>query len=117
MSSNIRIYRICDNCGNEFIARTTVTKTCSDRCAKWLYKARKRGEQIERSNKETVQTMSAKIVEVQHRDYLSIQDACKLLGVSRWTVSRAIKDKRLKAVSLGKRIVIKRTEIDRLFSL
>ncbi len=117
MSSNIRISRICDYCGNEFIARTTVTKTCGDRCASRLYKARKRGEQIERSNKETVQTISTKIIEVQNRDFLSIQDTCKLLGVSRWTVSRAIQDKRLKAVNLGKRIVIKRTDIDHLFSI
>jgi excisionase family DNA binding protein len=117
MSSNIRISRICDYCGNEFVARTTVTKTCGHRCASALHKARKRGEQIERSNKETVQTISSKIIEVQNRDYLSIQDTCNLLGVSRWTVSRAIKDKRLKAVNLGKRIVIKRTEIDHLFSI
>jgi len=65
---------------------------------------------------EMTQAVSIPIARLQTKDFLSIDDACKLLGVSRWTVSRAIKEKRLKAVNLGKRIVIKRTEIDRLFS-
>ncbi len=62
------------------------------------------------------QSVSIPIARLQAKDFLSIDDVCKLLGVSRWTVSRAIKEKRLKAVNLGKRIVIKRTEIDRMFS-
>jgi excisionase family DNA binding protein len=80
------------------------------------YKARTRDTKIKISNKEMTQTVSIPITKIQAKDFLSIDDACKLLGVSRWTLSRAIKDKRLKAVYLGKRIVIKRTEIDRLFS-
>ncbi len=79
------------------------------------YKARTRGKQIERSNAETVETLSVPILKVQTKDFLSIEETAKLLGLSRWTLSRAIKEKRLKAVRFGKRIVIKRTEIDRLF--
>jgi excisionase family DNA binding protein len=80
------------------------------------YKARTRGTKIKISNIEMTQAVSIPIARLQAKDFLSIEDTCKLLGVSRWTVSRAIKEKRLKAVNLGKRIVIKRTEIDRLFS-
>jgi len=80
------------------------------------YKARTRNTKIKISNKEIKQAVSIPIAKIQAKDFLSIDDACKLLGVSRWTVSRAIKEKRLKAVNFGKRIVIKRTEIDRLFS-
>ena len=40
MSSNIAIQRICQHCGKEFTARTTVTQYCSDDCAKRAYKAR-----------------------------------------------------------------------------
>ena len=50
MSSNIRVQRICQFCGKEFTARTTVTKYCSDVCAKRAYKARKRTEKVEISN-------------------------------------------------------------------
>lgn len=116
MSSNIKIQRICDYCGNEFTARTTVTKYCQQRCASMAYKARTRNKKIKVSNTEMTKGVSITIAKIQARDFLSIDDTCKLLGVSRWTVSRAIKEKRLRAVNLGKRIVIKRTEIDRLFS-
>jgi excisionase family DNA binding protein len=116
MSSNLKITRICQLCGNEFTAKTTVTKYCGHRCASRAYKARQRGESIERSHKETAEIISAPIIELQAKDFLSISDASELLGVSRWTLSRAINDGRLNAVRFGKRIVIKRTEIDRMFS-
>jgi excisionase family DNA binding protein len=116
MSSNIEITRICQFCSNSFTAKTTVTKYCSHRCASRAYKARQRGEDIVKSNQETEATISAPIVELQAKDFLSVSDASTLLGVSRWTLSRAINDGRLNIVRFGKRIVIKRTEIDRLFS-
>lgn len=116
MSSNIQIQRICELCKNEFTARTTVTKYCSHSCASMAYKERTRNTKIKVSNIEMTHTISIPIAKLQAKDFLSIDDACKLLGVSRWTISRAIKEKRLKAASLGRRIVIKRTEIDRLFS-
>uniref|UniRef100_UPI0028B10B01 hypothetical protein n=1 Tax=Sphingobacterium multivorum TaxID=28454 RepID=UPI0028B10B01 len=40
MSSNIKIKKICQQCGQEFIARTTVTKYCGDNCAKKAYKVK-----------------------------------------------------------------------------
>lgn len=116
MSSNIEIIRICQFCNNKFTARTTVTKYCSHRCASRSYKARQRGNDIAKSNQETAEIISAPIIELQAKDFLSVSDASELLGVSRWTLSRAINDGRLNAVRFGKRIVIRRTEIDRLFS-
>jgi len=53
MSSNIEIERICQHCDKDFIAKTTVTKYCSDDCAKRAYKARKRAEKTEISIAET----------------------------------------------------------------
>ena len=47
MSSNIRVPKICQHCGTEFIAKTTVTKFCTDNCAKRAYKVRKRNEKID----------------------------------------------------------------------
>ena len=52
---------------------------------------------------------------IQAKDFLKIEEVCGLLGISRSTVSRAIKENRLKAIRFGKRIIIKRAEIDRLF--
>lgn len=47
---------------------------------------------------------------------MNIFEAAKLLGVSRWTLARAIKDERLPVARLGRRVVIKRADIDKLFS-
>jgi len=116
MSSNIQVTRICQFCRGEFTARTTVTKYCSHRCASMAYKARHRGTKVETSNAETVQTLSAPVIELQTKDFLTVAEVCRLLNVSRWTLARAIKDERLKAVRLGKRIVIKRSDVDRLFN-
>jgi excisionase family DNA binding protein len=87
---------------NEFTARTTVTKYCSHPCASRAYKARARQSKIIQSNTETVQTLSAPVIELQTKDFLTVVEACRLLNVSRWTLARAIKDERLKAVRLGK---------------
>ena len=53
MSSNIKVQRICQHCGKEFTARTTITLYCSHRCNSAAYKAKQRAERVEQSNKET----------------------------------------------------------------
>ena len=52
MSSNIRLQKTCQHCGNRFTAKTTVTQFCSDTCAKRAYKQRKRDAKIEVAIKE-----------------------------------------------------------------
>ncbi len=80
------------------------------------YKLRARNGKIALSNKETADIVSVPIARIQAKEFLSVSDAAKLLGVSRWTVGRAIKQSRLKVVKLGKRVVIKRSEIERMFA-
>jgi len=53
MSSNIKVQRICNNCGNEFTAKTTTTLYCSRSCYSAAYKAKQRAVKIEQSDKET----------------------------------------------------------------
>ncbi|WP_431218056.1 hypothetical protein ACQ86N_02235 [Puia sp. P3] len=50
MSSNIRLKRVCEHCGKVFTAKTTVTKFCSDECAKKNYKLRQKATAIAESN-------------------------------------------------------------------
>ena len=45
MSSNIRITRICEHCGQEFTAKTVKTRYCSHACNRKGYK------KVERDNK------------------------------------------------------------------
>ena len=116
MSSNIRILRICEQCGKEFEARTTVTKTCSDPCAKRAYKARKKAEKISASNEQTRRVIEQPIEAIRQKDGLNISDASKLLGVSRWTIWRSIKAGNLNAGKIGRRTVIRRADLDKLFN-
>jgi len=42
----MRILKICEYCKNEFIAKKTNSKTCSDVCAKRLYKLNQSNSKI-----------------------------------------------------------------------
>jgi hypothetical protein len=50
----MRIIKICAYCKQEFITRKTTTETCSDPCAKRLYKLRLREQGISRAKLETM---------------------------------------------------------------
>lgn len=114
MSSNIEVQRICQHCGCEFTARTTVTRYCGDTCAKRAYKARIRAAKVDTSNRETQRIKSQPIQELKVKPYLSIAETCKLIGISRRTVYRMIERGDLKAGKAMKRTIIRRSDLDQL---
>jgi len=116
MASNIRINRICQFCNEEFIAKTTVTKYCGDPCAKRAYKARKRDEKISSSEDETKRTIQQPIIEIQAKEFLTIAETSKILNISRTTIWRLIKSERLNAAKVGSRIIIRKSDVNQLFS-
>lgn len=106
-------------CGKEFTARTTVTKYCGDVCAKKAYKARIKAFKIEDSNTDTFQIKhlpNEKIKEIGSKDYLTIEESCLVLSVSRWTLWRMIKNGRIPSLKIGRLIRIKRSDIDEFFN-
>ncbi|NVJ64632.1 MAG: helix-turn-helix domain-containing protein [Flavobacteriaceae bacterium] len=115
MSSNIRIKKVCQHCGIEFVAKTTVTQFCGDNCAKRAYKARKRKEKINAVPSKDIQSVDFRISNFSDKEFLSIKETCELLGASRMTVHRQIKKGFIPAVKLGSRVIIKRSEINKLF--
>ena len=115
MSSNIEIPKICLNCGKSFIAKTTVTKFCDQKCAAKNYKKRKREEKVDEVSPLAVQKIEYNQELLKHKDFLSIEETCKLLGASRMTIYRQIKSGNIRAAKIGRRTIIKRTEIDKLF--
>lgn len=115
MSSEIRVQRICEHCAEAFEAKTTVTRFCSDYCAKRAYKLRKRKERLEASEQETRQMIRRPVAEIQARDFLSVEDVCDLFGVSRSTVWRLCKAKRVQSAKVGRKRFILRASIDQLF--
>lgn len=116
MSSNIQLQRICEHCGKEFTARTTVTRFCGDNCAKAAYKARQRATKIKKSNEQTIQIKSKPIEDIKAKEFLSVRDAAKLIGCSRQTVYTLINTGRINGVNIKiKKTIIPRLEIDKLF--
>ena len=116
MSSNIRVNRICQYCGKEFEARTTVTKTCSDQCAKKLYKQRQKEGKIQRSIAETMSVRTKPLEELKTKEFLTVKDLSRLLSCSVRTAYNLISNGNIKAVNLAQRkTLIKRSEIDKLF--
>ena len=95
MSSNISVLKICELCKNEFIARTTVTKCCSDNCAKRLYKLKLKITKVEHVElkKEIKQTPKAVITEdqikvINNNQYLTLREAAFMLNISPLTIPR-----------------------------
>jgi excisionase family DNA binding protein len=116
MSSNIKVQRICQYCGNEFTARTTVTQYCSNTCSKRAYKVRLRTSKVEQSNKETKRIKNQPIEELKAREFLTVTQVSKLIGCSRQNVYNLINTGKLKATNiLLKKTIVKRSDLDKLF--
>ena len=116
MSSKIEVQRICQHCGKEFTARTTVTQYCGDNCAKRAYKVRVRAVKIDQSNKETQRIKNQPIEELKAKEFLTVREVSSLLNCSIRSAYHYIESGKIRAVNLGQRATrVKRSEIDRLF--
>ena len=116
MSSKIEVQRICEHCGNEFSARTTVTRFCSHRCARAAHKQRARAGKIEESNKQTQQIKTQPFEELKAKEFLTVREVARLLNCSVRSAYYYTESGTIKAVNLGQRITrVKRSEIDKLF--
>lgn len=120
MSSNIEIKKNCEYCGNEFIARTTVTRYCGDTCSKKAYKSRKRAEKINITI-DKVQSYNhskpQKKVDINSKYFLTVKEVATLLSCSIRSVYYYIENGNIQATNLGTRLTrIKRSNIDNLFT-
>ena len=116
MSSDIRINRVCEYCGNEYIAKTTVSKTCSPHCAKMNYKAKQRSVKVEQSNIETQRIKNKPIEDLKAKEFLTVRDVATLLNCSVRSVYYYIESGNLKAVNLSQRITrVRRADLDKVF--
>lgn len=116
MSTKIEVQRICEYCGKQFLAKTTVTRYCSHRCNQRDYKAKHRTNKIHKSNRETITTLNQPIERLKAKEFLTVEDVSKLLACSKRTVYYLIENGKLNAVNLGERMTrIKRSDIDNLF--
>ncbi len=111
MTSHMRLTKTCQYCKELFIAKTTVTKYCGDACSKKAYKARKRKAKIEASNQQTVKEIQRPIEEIKAKEFLNIQEACQLLGISRTTLWRLVRDGKVKSSKIGRRVILHKNDL------
>ncbi|WP_130855553.1 helix-turn-helix domain-containing protein [Olivibacter jilunii] len=117
MSSNIKVKKICEYCGNEFEARTTVTRYCSHVCNRRAYKALQRGKKVEVAVAQTAIVRNKPLLDVKEKAVLSVKEAALLMGLRRQVINEMINSGRLPATNFGVRKTrIKREDLDALFS-
>lgn len=115
MSSNIRIPKICMHCGENFIAKTTVTKYCSLKCSRQAWKFREKKEKIKMAQeKEYFKSVDIDMTLIQTKEFLSINEVCLLLSLSRMTLYRYIKTGKINATKIGGKVILKRKDINNL---
>ena len=121
MSSNIQVPKICQHCGQTFIAKTTVTKFCSHKCSQRNYKKRAKEAKVsatlEATTEQLVQKFQTSTTSAANntKEFLSINEASDLLGVSRWTINRMVQRGDLTVMQVGRKKIMSRQQIDAFF--
>ena len=119
MSSNIKIVKICEYCNNEFIAKTTTTKCCSDNCSKRFYKLKIKNDkiaqaelktEIKRKPKTFVTEEDIKVINA--KKYLTLIEAAILLNITPLTLRRWTLAGNINAHKIGKKWMFDRKRIE-----
>lgn len=125
MSSNIRIEKLCNECGSSFIAKTTVTLNCSTKCARRAYKRRKKEEKLaEVSSKVNSDLLSIGEKRLKRhgglsendlslKEFLTVKQTCLILNLSKTTLYRLFKKGILPKYQIGGKVLIKREDINK----
>jgi excisionase family DNA binding protein len=123
MSSNMRIPKTCNFCQKEFIARKTSSKTCSDDCAKRLYKLKQRNKKIQQAIEENRNKRKSdglksikELREVQNKELLTLNEAAYILNISPLTLRRWVLAEKIKSCKIGKRHVFSRQKLIAVFT-
>lgn len=113
MSSNIKIERICEWCGNRFMAQTTVTRFCSKRCSVHSYKERMRQKKMALSNMETSQCNLDR--KSKDKDFFTPTETAQYLGVGRTYIYDCINRGKIKVTRIGRKTLISKADIQSMF--
>lgn len=108
----MKILKICEYCENEFIAQRVNTKYCSPDCNKTHYKLLSRKRVIKNAQKHSRKTDNIHNNDISKKEFLTIKETCALLGVSRSTLHRYIKNQKIEIKKLSKKVIIKRKDIN-----
>ena len=120
MASNIQVTKKCLHCGNEFVAKTLVTRYCTKVCNNRHYKFLRREEKLQEYEETQADPQKDKVgfdLTIQQKEFLSIDETAQLIGASKRTIQRLIASDRLAVGKIGSRTIITRKAINTLFNL
>lgn len=114
MSSNIRVSKTCEHCGQEFTAKTVRTRYCSHTCNRRGYKKDERDKKLRAAKALTgVEPLNLRHdpvnwEELTRKPYLTVSETCLVLNVRVETLRRWIKEGIVQASRVGKKHLISR---------
>jgi len=107
MSSNFQMKKVCEQCGEVFIAKTRCTRFCSHKCNSKNYKlsASKKKPPLPSSDAEIMDKEPAlNISFVTSKDYITIKELAVLISISERSLFRLIKSDDFPKIKLGRRL-------------
>lgn len=117
----MKVAKKCKYCGNQFMAQTLKTQFCSIQCNSKHYKIRQK--KINKLNqlkppiqKEEIIPYDIQLSSIKAKELLCINDVMILLGVSRSSVYRLIKNNYLKATKFGSKVIIRKKDLKKLIN-
>jgi excisionase family DNA binding protein len=116
-ASKVLIPKICECCGEPFMAKTVTTHFCSKVCNNKSLREKKKNEEREKKLLSILQEKRQAIAEMQTRPYVSISEASSLFGISEDTIRRMVRRGTISGVNFGQRLMrVNREEMERLFT-
>jgi|SRR5690606_18048691 len=117
MSSNIKIQKNCEFCGDEFTARTLYTRYCSKSCNKKHYKQLLLEKNLDtQRGQESIKVSPIEILRNTSQEYFEVHEAAQIMRVSRATLYRLIKAKKFKKKKILSRTIISKDDIKSFFA-
>lgn len=111
-NAKFEIKRKCECCGATFIAKTLDSHYCSRACSQKAYDKRM-------AEKKKLEQLNAIVEQIPDaRDYISVQEAVAMFGISKDTIYRLIKKGKIPAINIGERLTrINKSKLEEMFPL
>ena len=102
--------KVCPICGKTFTPKTITSVYCSRPCSKKAFKQKKAQQEKDEKLKAIVGAIPSQ------RQYLSVQEAIAVFGISKSTLYRLIRFGQIPTINLGARLIrIDRQKLESLF--
>ena len=115
----MRIKKVCQHCSKVFTAKTTVTKFCSDSCAKANYKKRMKNIRIEESKaatsrellSESANNKDVTYLHSESKGFISLPELAATTRLSERTLYRLMEDTEFPRLKIGRRLLFNRDNV------